>query len=82
MLFFELRLIGIEKIVHDGNLKSWDYDLPLVEHFAPLVHQSKIYQEWARLYQLFGRISAEIRLPLQSIGFYRTLFARSLWDFR
>ena len=52
MLFLGLRYSGIEKILNDGNLEGGVYDLALVERFAPLDAQARIYQEWARLYQI------------------------------
>ena len=52
MLFLGLRFSGIEKILNDGNLEGGVYDLALAERFAPLDSQARIYQEWARLYQI------------------------------
>ena len=52
MLFLGLRFSGIEKILNDGNLEGGVYDLALAERFAPLDSQVRIYQEWARLYQI------------------------------
>ncbi|MBU1661765.1 MAG: hypothetical protein KKD28_09865 [Chloroflexi bacterium] len=52
MLFLGLRFSGIEKILNDGNLEGGVYDLALAERFAPLDTQARIYQEWARLYQI------------------------------
>jgi len=52
MLFLGLRFGGIDKILNQGNLEGGVYDLALVEKFAPLDSQARIYQEWARLYQI------------------------------
>jgi tetratricopeptide (TPR) repeat protein len=52
MLFLGLRFSGIDKILNEGNLEGGVYDLALVEKFAPLDSQARIYQEWARLYQI------------------------------
>ncbi len=52
MLFLGLRFSGIEKILDDGNLEGGLYDLARVERFGPIDSQARIYQEWARLYQI------------------------------
>lgn len=50
MLFLALHFSGMDKILNKGNLEGGLYDLALVEKFAPLDKQARIYQEWARLY--------------------------------
>jgi len=52
MLFLALYFNGIDKILNEGNLEGGVYDFSLVERFAPLAAQGRIYQEWARLYQI------------------------------
>lgn len=52
MLFLALRFSGIDEILNQGNLEGGLYDLALVEKFAPLDKQARVYQEWARLYVL------------------------------
>jgi len=52
MLFLALYFSGIDKILNEGNLEGGVYDFSLVERFAPLAAQGRIYQEWARLYQI------------------------------
>ncbi len=52
MLYLGLRFSGSEKILNDGNLEGGVYDLALSTRFAPLDYQARIYQEWARLYQI------------------------------
>jgi hypothetical protein len=52
MLFLALYFNGIDKILNEGNLEGGVYDFSLVESFAPLAAQGRIYQEWARLYQI------------------------------
>ena len=52
MLFLALYFNGIDKILNQGNLEGGVYDFSLAERFAPLAAQGRIYQEWARLYQI------------------------------
>ena len=52
MLFLALYFNGIDKILNEGDLEGGVYDFSLVERFAPLAAQGRIYQEWARLYQI------------------------------
>jgi hypothetical protein len=52
MLFLALYFNGIDKILNEGNLEGGVYDFSLVERFAPLAAQGRIYQDWARLYQI------------------------------
>ena len=71
MLFLGLRFSGIEKILNDGNLEGGVYDLALSERFAPLDSQARIYQEWARLYQI--GVSFWNVLPEKSVYYFSQL---------
>jgi tetratricopeptide (TPR) repeat protein len=71
MLFLGLRFSGIEKILNDGNLEGGVYDLALAERFAPLDSQARIYQEWARLYQI--GVSFWSVIPEKSVYYFSQL---------
>jgi len=71
MLFLGLRFSGTEKIMNDGNLEGGVYDLALSERFAPLDSQARIYQEWARLYQI--GVSFWSVLPEKSVYYFSQL---------
>ena len=71
MLFLGLRFSGIGKILDEGNLEGGVYDLALVERFAPLDSQARIYQEWARLYQI--GVSFWGVLPEKSVYYFSQL---------
>ncbi len=81
MLFLGLRYSGIEKILDDGDLEGGLYDLALVEHFTLLDAQARIYQEWARLYQI--GVSFWGVLPEWSVYYFSQLAAAApyLHDF-
>jgi hypothetical protein len=71
MLFLGLRFSGIEKILNDGNLEGGLYDLTLSERFAQLDSQARIYQEWARLYQI--GVSFWSVIPEKSVYYFSQL---------
>ena len=73
MLFLGLRFSGIEKILDDGDLEGGLYDLALVERFAPLDSQARIYQEWARLYQI--GVSFWGIFPDKAVEYFSQLFS-------
>jgi len=73
MLFLGLRFSGIDKILNEGNLEGGVYDLALVERFAPLDSQARIYQEWARLYQI--GVSFWGVFPDKAVFYFSQLFS-------
>jgi hypothetical protein len=73
MLFLGLRFSGIDKILNEGNLEGGVYDLALVERFAPLDSQARIYQEWARLYQI--GVSFWGVFPDKAVYYFSQLFS-------
>jgi hypothetical protein len=52
MLFLALHFSGIEKILGEGDLEGGLYALAIANQFARLDNQARVYQEWARLYQI------------------------------
>ena len=71
MLYLGLLFNGIDKIMNQGDLEGGVYDLALVERFAPLDSQARIYQEWARLYQI--GVSFWGVLPEKSVEYFSQL---------